>query len=99
MKTISFSMAICLVAMALILSSCEMPTSFDMWGDDTQRGFLYGLLHGFLAPLKFIASFFIDDLPIYALSNNGHWYDFGFLLGIGGFSGGIFKSSRRRRRV
>ena len=81
----------------LLLGSCEFPDSADMWGVEDQKGFLNGILHGFLAPLTFIASFFWEHLDMYALSNNGHWYDFGFLLGIGGFGGGIFKSSRRKR--
>jgi len=98
MKTNGLTFIFLMALVILLVSGCEMPTSADMWGPEGQKGFLNGLLNGFLAPLKFIASFFIDDLPIYAISNNGHWYDFGFLLGIGGFSGGIFKSSRRRRR-
>ncbi len=62
------------------------------------KGFLHGLLDGFLAPLKFIIGLFDDGWHIYEVNNVGAWYDFGFLLGIGGFSGGIFRSSRRRRR-
>jgi hypothetical protein len=39
----------------------------------------------------------MDDVAIYAVNNSGGWYDFGFLLGIGGFSGGIFRGSRKKR--
>ena len=31
-----------------------------------------------------------------AVPNVGRWYDFGFMLGIGGFSGGVFAGSRRK---
>lgn len=58
-------------------------------------GFLYGLLHGFIAPVSFIVSLFSDN-RIYAYPNTGLWYDFGFMIGISGFSGGIFKASRHK---
>ncbi|MCF8244736.1 MAG: hypothetical protein K9J37_07945 [Saprospiraceae bacterium] len=50
-----------------------------------QYGFLYGLLHGFITPISFIASLFKNDVAIYAANNTGGWYDFGFLLGSGGW--------------
>jgi len=58
-------------------------------------GFLLGLLHGFIAPVAFIASLF-TDYRIYQFPNSGLWYDFGFMIGISGFSGGIFKASRHK---
>jgi hypothetical protein len=57
-----------------------------------------GLWHGFIAPIAFIISLFPNDMRIYAYPNAGLWYDFGFMLGIGGFSGGVFAGSRRRSR-
>jgi hypothetical protein len=59
-------------------------------------GFWFGLWHGFIAPITFIISLFPNDLRIYAFPNAGLWYDFGFMLGISGFSGGIFAGSRGR---
>ena len=50
-----------------------------------QYGFLYGLLHGFITPISFVAGLFKDDIAIYAVNNSGGWYDFGFLLGSGGW--------------
>ncbi|MEJ2665763.1 MAG: hypothetical protein P8Z81_01465 [Deinococcales bacterium] len=60
-------------------------------------GFWLGLWQGFIAPITFIVSLFTDGLRIYAFPNAGRWYDFGFMLGIGGFSGGVFTGFRRRR--
>jgi hypothetical protein len=60
-------------------------------------GFWFGLWQGFIAPITFIVSLFTGDLRIYAFPNAGLWYDFGFMLGISGFSGGIFTGFRRRR--
>ena len=59
-------------------------------------GFLLGLWHGFIAPIGFVVSLFSDTVRVYAVPNVGRWYDFGFMLGIGGFSGGIFAGSKKR---
>jgi hypothetical protein len=61
-------------------------------------GFLLGIWHGMIAPITFIVSLFTDAVRVYAVPNVGRWYDFGFVLGIGGFSGGLFAGSRRRWR-
>ncbi|MFN0217038.1 MAG: hypothetical protein ACKVT2_22500 [Saprospiraceae bacterium] len=50
-----------------------------------QYGFFYGLLHGFITPISFIAGLFQDNVAIYAVNNTGSWYDFGFLLGSSGW--------------
>jgi len=57
-------------------------------------GFWGGLWHGMIAPFAFIGSLFCDDIAVYALNNNGGWYDFGFVLGVGGLSFGSSKASR-----
>ena len=33
----------------------------------------------------------MDDVAVYAYNNNGAWYDFGFLLGVGAFASGATK--------
>jgi len=58
-------------------------------------GFLLGLWHGFAFPVTFILSLFTDDIAIYAVPNNGHFYDFGYFVGIV-FLGVGARSSRRR---
>jgi hypothetical protein len=45
-------------------------------------GFLLGLWHGFIFPLSWVGSLFSDDIAIYAVPNNGGWYDFGYFVGI-----------------
>ncbi|MBX2817528.1 MAG: hypothetical protein KTR24_16075 [Saprospiraceae bacterium] len=87
-------LVIAFTALAITSTGCGV-TSEDMLGAGMQKGFLHGILHGFLAPLKFLLAFIMEDMHMYATSNNGQWYDAGFLLGIGGFSGGIFKSRRK----
>ena len=45
-------------------------------------GFLYGVWHGFIFPVAWFLSLFVPDVALYAVPNNGGWYDFGYFLGI-----------------
>jgi hypothetical protein len=55
-------------------------------------GFWFGLWHGFIFPVAWIVSLFTDKVAIYAVPNNGGWYDFGYFLGIVVFGVGARKS-------
>jgi hypothetical protein len=55
-------------------------------------GFWLGLWHGFVFPVAFVISLFTDKVAIYAVPNNGHWYDFGYFLGIVVFGVGARKT-------
>lgn len=54
-------------------------------------GFWAGFWHGIISPITFIVGLFTDDVKFYETNNNGKLYDFGFLLGVGAFTGGICK--------
>ena len=58
-------------------------------------GFLWGLWHGFIAPISFVGSLFKDDIAIYDICNTGGWYDFGYCLGIGAFSKGSHSAAKQ----
>ncbi len=45
-------------------------------------GFLYGVWHGFIFPVAWIVSLFDSDAAVYAVPNNGGWYDFGYFIGV-----------------
>ena len=45
-------------------------------------GFWLGVWHGFIFPVAWIVSLFVPDVAIYAVPNDGGWYDFGFFVGI-----------------
>ena len=55
-------------------------------------GFLLGLWHGFIFPVSWVLSLFIPEVAVYAVPNNGGWYDFGYFLGIVVFGVGARKS-------
>ena len=59
-------------------------------------GFWYGLWHGFIFPLAWLVSLFAPNIAIYAVPNNGGWYDFGFFLGLIVFGAGARKTVVRR---
>jgi len=84
--------AIALLAVSLLLAGCA--TQMAGVVKPQAPGFLFGLIHGFIAPVTFIISLFQDDVAVYAVPNNGAWYNFGFVLGIGGFAGGATQARR-----
>lgn len=55
-------------------------------------GFLLGLWHGFIFPVAWVLSLFLPEVAVYAVPNNGGWYDFGYFLGIAVFGVGARKS-------
>jgi len=80
------------LALPLLLAGCA--TQMAGVVKPEAPGFLLGLVHGFIAPVTFIVSLFQHDVAVYAVPNNGAWYNFGFVLGIGGFAGGASQARR-----
>lgn len=81
----------------LALSGCAESLSFASAAEHVRVGFWHGLWHGMIAPFAWVVSLFDKDVAIYAIYNNGGWYDFGFMLGIGALGGGCSCSSRSKR--
>lgn len=75
--------------------SCASIESIETCLTGQRYGFWYGLLHGFITPISFIASLFQDNVAIYAVNNSGNWYDFGFLLGSSGW--GFLAGSKSKK--
>ena len=75
-----------LLIVVVLLSGCADSPSLLQAVALEPVGFWYGLWHGLIAPFAWIVSLFSDDTAIYAIYNNGGWYDFGFILGIGGLT-------------
>ena len=75
----------------LALTGCAATQATDAVAPGTP-GFLLGLWHGFIFPVAWIVSLFAPKVAIYAVPNNGGWYDFGYFLGIVVFGVGARKS-------
>ena len=80
-----------LLAPLLALTACAA-TEAPQAVQPNAPGFLLGLWHGFIFPVAWIVSLFTDKVAIYAVPNNGGWYDFGYFLGIVVFGVGARKS-------
>lgn len=81
---------------ALALSACAATQQSDAVASSAP-GFLLGLWHGFIFPIAWIVSLFIDKVAVYAVPNNGGWYDFGYFLGMVVFGVGANGARGRRR--
>jgi hypothetical protein len=90
------------LAMVASLAACarQMPGAVASGAP----GIFHGLWDGFIFPWAWIVSLFVPEVSIYAVPNNGGWYDFGYFLGIVVFGVGarksriVYRSSRSRRR-
>ena len=83
-----------LATLVLALTACiakQSPSAVNPNGP----GFLEGVLHGFIFPVAWVVSLFTDKIAVYAVPNNGGWYDFGYFIGVV-FLGVGARSSRRR---
>ena len=85
-------------ALALLLSACASQIDAGVSQAADTPGFLWGLWHGFVFPWAWIGSLFDPDIAVYAVPNNGGWYDFGFFVGVTVLGGGSFFGSKRRKR-
>ena len=83
------------IVVVLFLTGCADVVPITDCVTAEPYGFLGGLWHGVIAPFSFVCSLFMDDVAMYAVNNNGGWYDFGFVLGAGILFGGGGKASKR----
>jgi hypothetical protein len=85
---------LCLTATTLLLGACAA-TQGSAAVEAAAPGFWLGLWHGFIFPVAFIVSLFTDHISVYAVPNNGGWYNFGYFVGIV-FLGVGARSSKRK---
>ena len=83
---------ILLILTLTLLTGCADNVTFEQASKIDPVGFWYGLWHGITFGIAFIGSLFSDNIAVYAIYNDGGWYNFGFWLGIVGLI-----SSRRKR--
>lgn len=78
-----------LVTATVLLTGCADHVTFEQAASLQRVGFWFGVWHGSILPIAWLISLFSEQTAIYAIYNNGGWYDFGFILGISGtlFSG------------
>jgi hypothetical protein len=92
-KLHSAAITIAILFFCILMSGCaDVQPQVKTCLEGHTYGFWGGLWHGFIAVFSWIGSLFSDDIAIYAVNNNGGWYDFGFLLGIGALTGSLSRS-------
>lgn len=87
-----FNLGISVAVLIFLLSGCADNANLESLSTLEKVGFFHGIWHGLIILPAFICSLFSDSIAIYAVYNNGSWYNFGYLLGVGGLSlsSGIF---------
>lgn len=81
-----------ILAAILVLAACAA-TQNGQTVQSTAPGFWLGLWHGFIFPIAWVISLFAPkEVAIYAVPNNGGWYNFGYFLGIVVFGVGAKRS-------
>ena len=88
-----FRLLLVMTFMLFILTGCAQSMAVENCVDASSFGFFGGLWHGFIAPFSFVVILFMDNVALYAVNNNGGWYDFGFVLGAGILFGGGSKAT------
>ena len=79
-------------AALMLLAGCARQSAEAVSSAPDTPGFLLGLWHGFIFPAAWVLSLFMENVAIYAVPNNGGWYDFGYFLGIVVFGVGARKT-------
>jgi len=97
MKNLTMFMILVLV---LVISGCADNSNIEIICEESCHtyGFWGGFLHGAIAPFDFIGSLIWDDVTVWAQNNNGAWYSFGFLWGVGAFFGSSVTTANKGRK-
>ena len=77
--------------LTLLVAACAATQAADAVAPQAP-GFLLGLWHGFIFPVAWVVSLFAGSVAVYAVPNDGGWYDFGYFIGIVVFGVGARKS-------
>jgi len=86
MKTSTLVLFI-LIGLTVVTMIACVPGSGE-FHKENPAGFLFGIWHGWIAPISLIVSVFNHSVRIYEINNTGFWYDFGFYIAIiSGFGG------------
>ena len=99
MKTNTFILFVLIGIIVVTMTAC-VPGGGEFYRQNP-AGLLFGIWHGWIAPISLIISFFNPAIRIYEVNNTGFWYDFGFYIAIISGFGGVsltrnkWKSNRK----
>lgn len=75
----SLVLSLFLILVLVSLAGC-LPG--DKTHEQKPAGFLWGVWHGWVAPMSLIVGLFKKNIRVYEVINTGWWYDFGFYIAI-----------------
>lgn len=84
-----------LLATFLLMSCAKVSPHTENCITSDPYGFWSGLWHGIIIFFSWVGSLFSDDIVIYSYNNNGGWYDFGFIIGLGSLGGSAHRATNR----
>jgi len=87
-------LVIILIGLLLLLTSC-VPGDGKA-NADKPANFLWGIWHGWVAPISLIISLFNHNIRVYETANTGWWYDFGFYMAVISGFGGLSLARRKK---
>lgn len=77
-----------LLSLVLLLTGCLPGDGKN--NANNPAGFLWGVWHGWVAPISLVVGLFRANIRLYEVANSGWWYDAGFyaavVAGFGGLS-------------
>ena len=78
-----------LAVLIIIIGGCvNIGFARDAGVPNVSLGFISGFFHGWIIFISFLYSVIFDNtVAIYARQATSAWYDFGYILGIGGIAG------------
>ena len=94
MKRIVLYICILIIMLLLLLSGCA--PGDGTYSNAKPAGFLWGIWHGWIAPVSLIIGLFNKNIRVYEVINTGWWYDFGFYIAIISGFGGLSLFPRKK---
>lgn len=96
-KTVLFTLSA--ITLILFLTGCANAVHVEPCINPAEHtyGFWGGVWHGMISWFSFIGSLFDSNIAVYAVNNNGAWYNFGYVGGLGliiRLIASIFKSEK-----
>jgi len=85
-----------LLIFVLSLTGC-MPGD-GSYNIEEPANFLWGIWHGWIAPISLVRGFFNHNIHVYEVYNTGWWYDFGFYMAIISGFGGLSLSRHHNKK-
>lgn len=85
----------CVIICLLLVSCAHVYEPAKDCIQEHTYGFWSGLWHGIIAPFSFLISLWNKSVTVWAVNNNGNWYTFGFLLGVGAFTSSVSSSTKK----